>query len=75
MDADRNSLSAYISEKDVPWIILNDAENGGKHPSTEFYNIQTVPSMFLIGRDGNVIATTVEVPKLEQMLQLALKQR
>jgi|GEM_PF-2246060 len=74
MDADRNSLSAYIIEKDIPWIILNDEDNGGKHPSTEFYNIQTVPSMFLIGRDGKVLATTVDVPKLEQQLQTALKQ-
>lgn len=73
MDADRNSLTTYINEKDVPWIVLNDEVNGGKHPSTEYYNIQTVPSMFLIGRDGNVLSTTVEVPKLEQLLQAALK--
>ena len=73
MDADRESLAKYIQEKAVPWIVLNDEKQEGKHPSTEYYSIQTVPAMFLIGRDGKVISTQIEVPKLEPILQNALK--
>lgn len=75
MDDDRSSLAKYIKEKSVPWVILNDEEQGGKHPSTEYYNIQTVPAMFLIGRDGNVITTKVEVSKLEALLREALSKQ
>jgi peroxiredoxin len=74
MDADRESLANYLREKSVPWVVLNDEQQGGKHPSTEYYSIQTVPAMFLIGRDGKVISTQVEVPKLEPLLQKALQQ-
>lgn len=73
MDADRESLAKYIQEKAVPWVVLNDEKQEGKHPSTEYYSIQTVPAMFLIGRDGKVISTQIEVPKLEPLLQNALK--
>ena len=73
MDADRDSLAKYLKEKDVPWVVLNDAETGGKHPSTEYYSIQTVPAMFLVGRDGKVISTAVEVSKLEAILEDLLK--
>lgn len=72
MDSDRESLATYLREKEVPWIVLNDAAHEGKHPSTEHYSIQTVPAMFLIGRDGKVITTKVEVAKLEKLLQEAL---
>jgi thiol-disulfide isomerase/thioredoxin len=73
MDADRDSLASYLKEKEVPWVVLNDADAGGKHPSTEYYNIQTVPAMFLIGRDGKVISTTVEVAQLDALLDELLK--
>ena len=73
MDADRESLATYLKEKDVPWVVLNDAETGGKHPSTEYYSIQTVPAMFLVGRDGRVISTAVEVAKLDAILDDLLK--
>lgn len=73
MDADRDSLASYLKEKEVPWVVLNDAEAGGKHPSTEYYSIQTVPAMFLIGRDGKVISTTAEVAKLDAILDELLK--
>lgn len=72
MDADRESLAKYLREKEVPWIVLNDEADGGKHPSTEHYSIQTVPAMFLVGRDGKVITTKVEVAKLDELLKEAL---
>ena len=74
MDSDRESLAKYLREKSVPWVILNDEQQGGKTPSPEYNSIQTVPAMFLIGRDGKVLSTQVEVPKLEPLLQKALQQ-
>jgi thiol-disulfide isomerase/thioredoxin len=68
LDQNRQALEAYLKEKQVPWITLHEADQDGRHPATTRYGISGIPTMFLVGRDGNVISTRARGGELNRLL-------
>jgi len=68
IDRDRKALENYITEKQIPWIILHESDNGGQNPAILRYGIMGIPTMFLIGRDGKVISTRARGAELTRLL-------
>jgi len=66
LDEDREVLEKFVTEQQVPWPILFEKSEGDgwRHPSATFYGISGIPTVILIGRDGNVITLNARGEKL-----------
>ncbi|MCL2304328.1 MAG: redoxin family protein [Planctomycetaceae bacterium] len=70
VDRKKDELAKFLEEKKLPWKILSDtatAEKGGKRLG-EYYGITEYPTLMLVGRDGKVIATDLDMKTLEKEL-------
>ena len=72
LDQDRQALEKFVAEQKVPWPILFEKPEGDgwQHPLSTFYGISGIPTVILIGRDGNVITLNARGEKLGQQLDL-----
>ncbi len=72
LDQDREALEKFVAEQKVPWPILFEKPEGDgwQHPLSTFYGISGIPTVILIGRDGNVITLNARGEKLGQQLDL-----
>jgi len=68
LDAEREKLEKYVEKKEVPWITLHEKDNEGVNPAARRYGISSIPSVFLVGRDGNVISIRVRGEELDRLL-------
>ena len=63
VDADPKVLEKFLDKEKLPWTIIHDATTaakGGKKIS-DIYGIDAFPTMILIGKDGKVIATDIDL--------------
>ena len=58
------------AEEKQPWICLSEdvSTKAGMAPQSDAFAIQAVPTMLLVDKNGMVISTEVQGPKLEQKL-------
>jgi thiol-disulfide isomerase/thioredoxin len=68
LDADRDALEKYLTDKHVAWITLHDKEGGGQHPAAEYYGIFGIPSVILLNKEGNVISLNARGEELGRLL-------
>jgi thiol-disulfide isomerase/thioredoxin len=57
-DEDRDALAAYIEAEKIAWPNLfdTDSANAESHPISEKYGVFGIPTMFLLDREGKVVA-------------------
>ena len=70
LDEDREALEKFVTEQKIPWPILYEKPEGDgwSHPLAKFYGISGIPTVVLIGRDGNVITLDARGEKLGERL-------
>jgi len=70
LDEDRDALEKFVAEQKIPWPILYEKPQGEgwRHPLSTFYGISGIPTVILIGRDGNVITLNARGEKLGEQL-------
>jgi thiol-disulfide isomerase/thioredoxin len=75
-DQERKDLEDFVDKNEIPWpqVIYLDKE-GKVEPNKviEQHNINSFPSTFLIGRDGNVLAVGLRGEELIKSVGAALK--
>ena len=56
------TVKNYIEEKKIPWIIISEElSKQAKHPEYgPFYNVEGVPTMLLVDKEGKIIKTGME---------------
>lgn len=70
LDEDKEKLAGFLKDRNVPWTVLVQKENGeGVADPAGYYGILGIPCMILVGADGNVIATNARGEALEKALQ------
>jgi thiol-disulfide isomerase/thioredoxin len=74
LDEDRDSLEQFVQAKEIPWPILYEQPGGPgwRHPLVSYYGITGIPTVVLIGRDGNVITLDARGKKLGAALERLL---
>lgn len=74
LDEDRDSLEQFVRAKQIPWPILFEEPQGRgwRHPLATYYGITGIPTVVLIGRDGNVITLDARGKKLGAALEQLL---
>jgi len=75
LDQEREALEKFVTEQKVPWPILFEEPKGDgwQHPLATFYGISGIPTVILIGRDGNVITLDARGEKLGERLDAIFK--
>lgn len=67
VDDDRRALENFLSENQLPWMVLFDQEAPGEKMADK-YGVMSIPQMILVGRDGKVVATGVRGHSLPEYL-------
>lgn len=67
-DEDRESLEEFLKVRKLPWIILHDEKDEGRHPATIEYGIIGIPNMILIDQQGKVVALNARGEELTKEL-------
>jgi thiol-disulfide isomerase/thioredoxin len=70
LDQDRGALEKFVADQKVPWpILFEESEGDGwQHPLATYYGISGIPTVILLGRDGNVITLNARGERLGEEL-------
>jgi hypothetical protein len=63
-------LSEFVQKEGVPWTICRDADS--PQGMANYYGIQSIPQLILVGRDGNVISLNARGEALGSLVEKAL---
>lgn len=72
LDSDRALVEPYLRKEQIPWVQLY-AEGGLDSQPAIDYGVISLPTMFLIGKDGNVISNATSIEDLKERLPELLK--
>ena len=64
LDRDEADLKKFIAEKKLPWPQIYD----GAEALAEKFAIEAIPTTFLVGADGKIVATELRGDDLENHL-------
>jgi hypothetical protein len=67
-DTDRGVLDGFLAMCPLPWPTLHPDAPGAVPPGIVHYGISRFPTVFLVGRDGRVLAVNAVGPDLRQRL-------
>lgn len=71
LDESKYVWAKAVQEQQLPWISVCDFQ-GRRSPAATYYNIQKLPSNYLLGRDGEIIARDLYGKQLEETVQRLL---
>ncbi len=74
LDIDEAKLRDFLKENDIPWRQVFDGQ-GRNSAIPQQYGIRSIPSMWLIDKDGKLISNNARGEKLENMVAEALKDK
>jgi len=65
---DNNKLLWEQSTENIPWVCVRD-ENGVNTPYIQTFNIQSIPTTFLMSKKGDIIARDLSFSELESEIK------
>ena len=71
LDESREIVEAFQARAQLPWQLVNEAEQ--VKMAREKYRVRTIPSLFLVGRDGRVANVDLKGNDLRQAVERCLK--
>ena len=71
LDESREIVDAFQARAQLPWQLVNEAEQ--VKTAREKYRVRTIPSLFLVGRDGRVANVDLKGNDLRQAVERCLK--
>ena len=75
LDQERDALEKFVTERKIPWPILFEPSEGSgwQHPLASYYGISGIPTVILIGKDGNVVSLNARGERLGELLDELFK--
>lgn len=71
LDESREIVEAFQARAQLPWPLVNEAEQ--VKMAREKYRVRTIPSLFLVGRDGRIANVDLKGNDLRQAVERCLK--
>ncbi len=68
LDQDRDRLTKFIAEKEIPWVTLFEDDAGWNHHMANYYGIMGIPATILVDRDGKVVSLSARGSELGRHL-------
>ncbi len=77
LDQDLDALGKFQEENKLPWVQIVGEKDGEemKFPLADKYGISAIPSMFLVGKDGKVLASELSNEQLNKKLDELLAKK
>lgn len=72
VDNDKTAWARAVSEQDLPWISVCDGL-GSASPAVTTYNIQKVPTIYVIDKSGTIAAKDIFDTELENKIKSLLR--
>ena len=72
LDNHEPSLRRYLKENDIPWRQVYSGKRW-QSPTAQYYGIRTIPTRWLIAKDGTLISLHARGDALEKLVAEALK--
>ena len=73
LDESRDSVDAFQARAQLPWRLVADAEQ--VRQAREKYRVRTIPSLFVVGRDGRIAQVDLNGNDLRQAVERCLKEK
>ena len=73
LDFDEKRLRDYLKENDIPWRQVFSGKIMD-NPVALHYNVRSIPTQWLVGKDGSLISHQVRGETLKEMVAEALKE-
>ncbi len=70
LDENETELREYTEEHEIPWVQIYDGK-GWNSEFAQFFGINSVPSQWLIDRDGKILSVHTRGERLSQLVKLA----
>jgi len=71
LDSDRQRLISFLEENELPWTVLFDADPTAESMG-DYYGIIGIPTVILVGPDGNVVSLNARGKTLGEELKKLL---
>ncbi len=71
LDDDAEKVRQFLADHEIPWTTLFSADpehTGWNHPMAEFYGVNAIPTVILVGKDGRVVDLNARGEKLGKLL-------
>lgn len=68
-DEKRDNWVNYVEANDMGWLQLSELKKWKETNVSKLYNVQWIPSMYLIDRHGQIILSTVMIEKIAAKLK------
>ena len=68
LDESEAELREFIEEHDIPWLQIFDGK-GWESELARYFGINSVPSQWLIDRDGKILSVSTRGEQLEQLVK------
>lgn len=73
LDQNRDALKAFLARERLPWPQIFDADAPPGQRLAERYGVKFIPHTLLIGRDGQIIASSLRGSELDRAVTKALR--
>lgn len=73
LDQEVKALKDFLDKRELPWRTIYDGYFTG--PNTSSYNVQSIPSVFVINKDGLIVRKGKPFVGYEPMIRHLLKQK
>ncbi|MCA9109847.1 MAG: TlpA family protein disulfide reductase [Planctomycetaceae bacterium] len=76
LDDSRAQLEEFLHQKQLPWPTLfheGAGEGGQDHPLATYYGVSSIPTAFLVNREGKVVATDLYGEELSEAVTALVK--
>ena len=70
-DDDRKPLEDFLEKNPLPWKNLFSTDPDAKgmdNPMADYYGVMGIPTLILVGKDGNVVSLHAQGPRLDKEL-------
>ncbi|MDR1585710.1 MAG: DUF4369 domain-containing protein [Prevotellaceae bacterium] len=68
---DRNKILWEASVENIPWVCVRD-ENGVNTPVVGWYNVTSIPTIFLMDKKGDIVLRSLSFNELDKKIQEVL---
>ncbi len=72
IDANKQAWSNAVRQDKITWLQVIDTKAGSGNELTQTWNLQYIPSTFLIDKQGKIVAVAPEKDQLEKWLKKLL---
>jgi hypothetical protein len=74
LDMDKSTLIEFCRRKQIDWLQLHEPDKGWNNSLARAFNVQGIPSVWLVDKHGNIVAFETSLSEIEEQLDRVLSE-